>query len=63
MRFDLASPGVEVPPRPSMGEIKEVDFFYLRRTLCHDLSWYESLFESDDGANSNRCVVKFLPDI
>src|SRR4030095_12896925 len=34
-------------PEIQMSEIKEVDFFFLHRMLCHDLNWYEGLFKPD----------------
>lgn len=37
-------------PGIHMSEIKEVDFFFLRPMLRHNFSWYEALFESNDGA-------------
>lgn len=36
-------------PDIRMSEIKEVDFFFLRRMLRHDWNWYEQLFESECG--------------
>jgi Sulfotransferase family len=32
-----------------VSEIKEVDFFFMKRMMRHDLSWYEDLFKSRDG--------------
>ena len=31
-----------------MSEIKEVDFFFMKRMMRHDLNWYEDLFKSRD---------------
>jgi len=42
-------------PDVRMSEIKEVDFFFLQRMLCHDLNWYEGLFQPD-GENELKPV-------
>lgn len=31
-----------------MSEIKEVDFFFMRRMMQHDFAWYEALFQTND---------------
>jgi hypothetical protein len=36
-------------PEIQMSECKEVDFFFMRQMLKHDLSWYEAHFKPDDG--------------
>ncbi len=37
-------------PTVRMSEIKEVDFFFLRRMRRYDLAWYEALFGADNEA-------------
>ena len=36
-------------PDIRMGDLKEVDFFFFRRMLQHDLQWYKTLFASREG--------------
>ena len=39
---------LECHPDIRMGDLKEVDFFFFPRMLCHDLHWYEGLFASQE---------------
>ena len=36
-------------PDTRLSNPKEMDFFFMRRMLQHDLDWYEAHFESEDG--------------
>jgi hypothetical protein len=36
-------------PDIRLSDPKEMDFFFMRRMLQHDLDWYEAHFESEDG--------------
>ena len=36
-------------PDIQLSDPKEMDFFFMRRMLRHDLDWYKAHFESEDG--------------
>ncbi len=38
-------------PDIQVSEFKEVDFFFMKRMMRHDLNWYEELFDAGDGAH------------
>ena len=49
MRLNLALQRLEVSSGYRLSNPKEMDFFFMRRMLQHDLDWYEAHFESGNG--------------
>ena len=49
VRLNLALQRLEVSSGYRLSNPKEMDFFFMRRMLQHDLDWYEAHFESEDG--------------
>src|SRR5438477_1320447 len=48
-------------PDIRLSDCKEMDFFFMRQMLEHDLDWYEAHFKPENGSDSRRVRGEISP--